>query len=102
MLEAYPLDEEEPLIDLDVLSRCLAGKPYVAARASNVTDELIDVKISSPLGERTFRSVAPDSSAYQSFAARSRTGELTVTVAASSADGLRQEHDATVTVPACG
>ncbi len=95
---------EEPadvvLVEVEVSPRCLAGKPYVAVRAVNVSDAAVDVELASSLGTRSFTGVAPGASAYQSFAARSATGDLDVTVTATGADGT-QTVDQVVTVPSC-
>ncbi|MGN0111481.1 MAG: glycoside hydrolase domain-containing protein [Cellulosimicrobium funkei] len=95
---------EEPadvvLVEVEVSPRCLAGKPYVAVRAVNVSDAAVDVELASSLGTRSFTGVAPGASAYQSFAARSATGDLDVTVTATGADGT-QTVEQVVTVPSC-
>ncbi|MGO2739729.1 MAG: hypothetical protein ACTIAP_01855, partial [Cellulosimicrobium funkei] len=95
---------EEPadvvLVEVEVSPRCLAGKPYVAVRAVNVSDAAVDVELASSLGTRSFVGVAPGASAYQSFAARSATGDLDVTVTATGADGT-QTVEQVVTVPSC-
>ncbi|WP_435738595.1 Ig-like domain-containing protein [Cellulosimicrobium sp. PMB13] len=51
--------------------RCLAGKAYVAVRATNDGAAPVDVTITTPYGSRSFADVAPGANAYQSFAARS-------------------------------
>lgn len=63
--------------------RCLAGRAYVAVRATNDGAAPIDVTITTPYGSRSFADVAPGSNAYQSFAARSASvpaGAAQVTV----------------------
>ncbi|MBD8080026.1 Ig-like domain-containing protein [Cellulosimicrobium arenosum] len=74
----------DPELDLavEVSPRCLAGKAYVAVRATNGEDVPVDVTLSTPLGEKSFDGVAPGKNAYQSFAARATSvpaGSVTVT-----------------------
>ncbi|MBD8080027.1 Ig-like domain-containing protein [Cellulosimicrobium arenosum] len=76
--------EPDPELDLavEVSPRCLAGKAYVAVRATNGEDVPVDVTLSTPFGEKSFDGVAPGKNAYQSFAARAVTvpaGEAAVT-----------------------
>ncbi|WP_426310082.1 glycoside hydrolase domain-containing protein [Cellulosimicrobium sp. E-16] len=93
-----PADVE--LVEVTLSPRCLAGKPYVAVRAVNVSDAAVDVELASALGAKTFTDLAPGANAYQSFAARGVTGDLVVTVTATGADG-EQTVEQTVTVPTC-
>ncbi len=66
----------------------------------NVSDAAVDVELASSLGTRSFAGVAAGANAYQSFAARSATGDLDVTVTATGADGT-QTVEQVVTVPSC-
>jgi arabinoxylan arabinofuranohydrolase len=61
-----------PGVDLEVTAqaRCLAGKAYVAVRATNGADVPVDVTLSTPFGEKAFADVAPGRNAYQAFAVR--------------------------------
>ncbi|MBD5784594.1 Ig-like domain-containing protein [Cellulosimicrobium terreum] len=86
-----PALDAEPELDLavEVSPRCLAGKAYVAVRATNIAggavDVPVDVTLSTPYGEKSFADVAPGKNAYQSFAARAVSvpaGSVTVTGAA--------------------
>lgn len=64
-------------------TRCLAGKVYVAVRATNDGDAPLDVTLATPYGTRTVAAVAPGASAYQSFASRAASvpgGTAVVTV----------------------
>lgn len=88
------------LVTVEVSPRCLAGTPYVAIRAHNVSDGAVDVELASALGSRTFADVAPGSNAYQAFAARAASGDLEVTVTATGAQG-EQTVEQTVTIPTC-
>ncbi len=73
-----------PRVELTVEAtpRCLAGKVYVAVRATNAGVVPADVTLTTPYGTRTFAGVAPGANAYQSFATRAtsvQAGTLTVT-----------------------
>ena len=92
----------EPSLDVvvEAVPRCLAGKAYVAVRATNGEDVPVAVTLSTPFGEKAFAEVAPGKSAYQSFAVRASSveaGEAHVTAVATleGADGP-QEVTATV------
>ncbi|MBD5786968.1 ThuA domain-containing protein [Cellulosimicrobium terreum] len=61
---------EDLAISTVVEPRCLAGKAYVAVRATNDDTVPVDVTLTTPFGTKTFADVAPGKSAYQSFAAR--------------------------------
>lgn len=73
----FVLRTEQPALPLDVTvqPRCLAGKAYLAVRATNTGGSPVDVTLSTPFGERSVPQVEPGASAYQSFATRS-TGLL--------------------------
>ncbi|MFB8227205.1 family 43 glycosylhydrolase [Cellulosimicrobium sp. NPDC055967] len=83
----FAADAAGPAVELDVTAsaRCLAGKAYVAVRATNPGDVPVDVTLATPFGTRVVSDVAPGASAYQSFAARSTSlaaGVASVTGAA--------------------
>ncbi|MBN0042408.1 family 43 glycosylhydrolase [Cellulosimicrobium cellulans] len=69
----FAADAAGPAVELDVTAsaRCLAGKAYVAVRATNLGDVPADVTLATPFGTRVAEDVAPGANAYQSFAARS-------------------------------
>ncbi len=80
-------DGEEPTLDVTVTAetRCLAGKAYVAVRATNGEDVPVDVTLATPFGTKAVTAVAPGANAYQSFAVRApsaEAGEATVTATA--------------------
>src|SRR5690606_23446111 len=80
-------DGEEPALDVTVTAdtRCLAGKAYVAVRATNGEDVPVDVTLATPFGTKEVAGVAPAANAYQSFAVRApsaEAGEATVTATA--------------------
>ncbi len=69
-------------LTVEATPRCLAGKVYVAVRATNAGDVPADVTLTTPYGTRTFAGVAPGANAYQSFATRATSvpaGTVTVT-----------------------
>ncbi|MBD5787772.1 glycoside hydrolase family 92 protein [Cellulosimicrobium terreum] len=98
--QLVPVEEEVELVSVEVSARCLAGKPYVGIRATNVSDGPVAIELSSELGSRSYEAVKAGANAYQSFAARSVTGDIEVTVTAAGADG-EQTVEQTVTVPRC-
>lgn len=59
-----------PPIETTAEVRCLAGKSFVAVRATNVGAEPIDVTITTPYGSRMFEQIDARGNAYQSFASR--------------------------------
>lgn len=77
-----------PALDVETSTRCLAGKAYVAVRATNTGDAPADVELSTPFGTRTVAAVAPGKAAYQSFATRAASVEAgSVTVTGTLPDG---------------
>jgi hypothetical protein len=88
--EAAACDDDAPVVEVQAVTRCLAGRAYVAVTARNEGDAAATVRLVTPFGERSVADVAPGRSAYQSFATRSTSvaaGEATVDVA--GADGVR-------------
>ncbi|WP_069385478.1 family 43 glycosylhydrolase [Cellulosimicrobium cellulans] len=74
----------QPEVELTVEAapRCLAGKVYLAVRATNAGDVPADVTLTTPFGEKVVADVAPGRSAYQSFPVRAASvaaGTATVT-----------------------
>ncbi|SME93136.1 Beta-xylosidase [Cellulosimicrobium cellulans J34] len=104
-----PVDASpSPTVDLEVEAapRCLAGKVYVAVRATNAGDVPADVTLATPYGTRTVTGVAPGASAYQSFATRADSvpaGTATVTGTA-VLDGapVTTTYDVAFAAHACG
>lgn len=69
-------------VEVTAQSRCLAGKAYVAVRATNTSDAAVPVELSTAYGSKAADAVAPGTSLYQAFAVRStdvEAGEATVT-----------------------
>ncbi len=101
-------DGEEPELDVTATAqaRCLAGKAYVAVRATNGGDVPLDVTLDTPFGTKTVSGVQPGANAYQSFAVRSGSvdaGSATVT-ATGDVDGeaVTTEVDAPFDALSCG
>ncbi|WP_340697133.1 PQQ-dependent sugar dehydrogenase [Cellulosimicrobium funkei] len=72
-------------LDVVVTPRCLAGKAYLAVAATNASDVVADVTLTTAFGSRTVAGVAPGAAAYQSFATRATTldaGAVTVSATA--------------------
>lgn len=94
-----------PVVELDVQaqSRCLAGKAFVAVRATNVGDEVVDVTLATPFGQREVVGVAPGASAYQSFAVRAKeTTGGGANVVGTRADGQSRSWDVAYEATTCG
>ncbi|MBD8080167.1 ThuA domain-containing protein [Cellulosimicrobium arenosum] len=75
-------DEPEVAVETDVSVRCLAGKAYVAVRATNADDAAAAITLATPYGTKEFAEVAVGKSGYQSFAVRAadvEAGAATVT-----------------------
>lgn len=92
-----------PAVSVEASARCLAGKAYVAVRATNGGGAPVDLALTTPYGGRTFSAVAPGSSAYQSFASRTTAlpaGIATVTV--TTGDGAVTTLDARYDATTCG
>ena len=96
------VDEPEPdplAVTVTVDPRCLAGKAFVAVRATNDDEVPLAVTLETAFGSKSFAEVAPGRSAYQSFAARAVAVDAgSVTVTATDAEGRTftetVEHDA--------
>jgi len=71
-------------VEVTVAPRCLAGKAYLAVRATNVGDAAVPVSLTTPFGAKAADAVAPGASLYQSFAVRAASldaGEVSVVAA---------------------
>ncbi|MBD8078264.1 pullulanase-type alpha-1,6-glucosidase [Cellulosimicrobium arenosum] len=90
----------EAPVTVEAVSRCLAGKAYVAVRATNDGPVPLGIALSTPFGTRSFADVAPGKNAYQSFAVRAASVEAgEATVAVTQVDPLTGA-DVTTTVAA--
>ncbi|MBD8080123.1 carbohydrate binding domain-containing protein [Cellulosimicrobium arenosum] len=72
-----------PEVAAEASARCMAGKAYVAVRATNEGDDPVSVTLATSYGTKAFAAVAPGKSAYQSFAVRQTSvaaGTAVVTV----------------------
>jgi len=68
-------------VTVTVTPRCVAGKAFLAVRAGNDHDAPVAIGVETAYGERSFPTVAPGASAYQSFATRAASaaaGSVTV------------------------
>ncbi|MBD5784598.1 discoidin domain-containing protein [Cellulosimicrobium terreum] len=88
-----------PAVSATVDTRCMAGKVYVAVRATNDDDGPVAITLDTPFGQKEFASVQPGKNAYQSFAVRAASveaGEVTVTATAAddSSTTLTEGFDA--------
>ncbi|WP_069387495.1 glycoside hydrolase family 43 protein [Cellulosimicrobium cellulans] len=101
-----PVAEPELAVAAQAEVRCLAGRAYVAVRATNEDDVPLDVTLTTPFGERTVAAVAPGKNAYRAFATRATdVAEAAVTVTASAVvDGrtVTAHHDLTTSAATCG
>ncbi|WP_353708813.1 ThuA domain-containing protein [Cellulosimicrobium sp. ES-005] len=94
---------EQPLdVTTEVQVRCLAGKAYVAVRATNADGVPIDVTLTTPFGTKAFTAVRPGASAYQSFAARATSVEAGVVGVAATGDGRTFAADLAYDATSCG
>ncbi|MFJ4232200.1 DUF1349 domain-containing protein [Cellulosimicrobium cellulans] len=102
--EAAACDDDAPVVEVQAVTRCLAGRAYVAVTARNEGEAAATVRLVTPFGERTVADVEPGRSAYQSFATRATSveaGEARVDVA--GADGAQHgSTSATYDALTCG
>jgi regulation of enolase protein 1 (concanavalin A-like superfamily) len=81
--------EPEPTVDVEVTAsaRCLAGKAYLALRATNADEAPVAITLTTPFGSKEFGAVEVGANAYQSFASRATSFEAgTATVTATLGD----------------
>lgn len=91
-----------PDVSATAVPRCLAGRAYVAVRATNDGAVPADVTLSTPFGERTVEGVAPGASAYQSFSARSATLDAGSALVTATGDGRSSSDDVAYPALDCG
>jgi len=91
-----------PDVSATAVPRCLAGRAYVAVRATNDGAVPADVTLSTPFGERTVAGVAPGGSAYQSFSARSATLDAGSARVTATGDGRSSSDDVAYQALDCG
>lgn len=91
-----------PDVSATAVPRCLAGRAYVAVRATNDGAVPADVTLSTPFGERTVAGVAPGASAYQSFSARSATLDAGSARVTATGDGRSSSDDVAYPALDCG
>ncbi|MBD5784808.1 DUF1080 domain-containing protein [Cellulosimicrobium terreum] len=95
-----PVDQLAVSVTTD--TRCMAGKAYVAVRATNDDTVPADITLSTPLGEKTVTGVQPGKSAYQSFATRATSVEAGDAQVSASGDGRTFAADVAYDALACG
>ncbi|MGX1573707.1 alpha/beta hydrolase domain-containing protein [Cellulosimicrobium funkei] len=91
-----------PDVSATAVPRCLAGRAYVAVRATNDGAVPADVTLSTPFGERTVAGVAPGASAYQSFSARAATLDAGSALVTATGDGRSSSDDVAYPALDCG
>ncbi|WP_175009775.1 alpha/beta hydrolase domain-containing protein [Cellulosimicrobium sp. TH-20] len=91
-----------PDVSATAVPRCLAGRAYVAVRATNDGTAPVDVTLSTPFGERTVAGVAPGASAYQSFSARSAALDAGSARVTATGDGRSSSDDVAYPALDCG
>ncbi len=90
-------------LDVQVQTRCLAGKAYVAVRATNVGDQTAEVRLVTAFGERAVAGVAPGAGAYQSFPVRATsTSAGTATAVGTVPGGASRSWDVGYAATTCG
>jgi hypothetical protein len=99
-LERAPQGPE--LVELTAEGRCLAGKAYVAVRATNGGDVPVDVTLATPFGTREVAGVAPGKSAYQSFPVRATSVEDGTVTVTGTLDGAARDYSVPVSALTCG
>jgi hypothetical protein len=67
---ATAVETDELDVTVEATPRCLAGKAYLAVRATNNEDGPVDITVTTPFGTKEFADVAPGKAAYQSFNSR--------------------------------
>jgi cytochrome c len=82
--------------------RCLAGKVYVAVRATNDDTVPADITLTTPFGTKTVADVAPGKSAYQAFATRSTSVAAGAAQVGASGDGRSFEAEVEHAALSCG
>ncbi|WP_435735283.1 ThuA domain-containing protein [Cellulosimicrobium sp. PMB13] len=82
--------------------RCLAGKVYVAVRATNDDTAPADITLTTPFGTRTVADVAPGKSAYQAFATRSASVPAGTAQVSAERDGRTFGADVEHAALSCG
>lgn len=93
----HPLD-----ITTEVQVRCMAGKAYVAVRATNAGDVPVDITLASPFGTKAFSAVQPGASAVHSFASRATFVDAGSAHVAATGDGRAFAADPAYDAVTCG
>ncbi|WP_251152795.1 family 16 glycoside hydrolase [Cellulosimicrobium sp. Marseille-Q4280] len=93
---------EDLAVDATAQVRCLAGKTYVAVRATNADTVPADITLTTPFGTKTVTGVQPGASAYQSFATRATSVEAGAAQVSASGDGRTAQLDVAYDAASCG
>lgn len=93
---------EELAISTTVQTRCMAGKVYVAVRATNDDTVPADITLTTPFGTKTVTGVQPGASAYQSFATRSTSVEAGTAQVSATGGDLSFQADVAYEAASCG
>ncbi|ROS75429.1 discoidin domain-containing protein [Cellulomonas sp. PhB143] len=102
VVEGYNLaTTTTPVVTVDVDPRKVGALAYLAVRVLNGGDAPVDVTVTTPFGKKSFSSVAPGKSAYQSFNTRGGSFEAgSVTVTTKVASGAAASITEQVAYPA--
>lgn len=97
-------DPAPPALEISTVvePRCLAGKVYVAVRATNDDTVPADITLTTPFGTRTVADVAPGKSAYHAFATRATSVEAGTVQVGATGDGRSFEAEPEHAALACG
>jgi hypothetical protein len=80
----------------------MAGKVYVAVRATNDDTVPADITLTTPFGTKTVTGVQPGASAYQSFASRSTSVEAGTAQVSATGGDLTFQADVAYEAASCG
>lgn len=91
-------------VSLIAESRCVHGQAYLAVKVTNDDNEPISVRVQTPIGEKSFSSVAAGTNVVATFNARATSvpvGEASA-LATRLADGADTSHSTTFDARDCG
>ncbi|MBN0038594.1 Ig-like domain-containing protein [Cellulosimicrobium cellulans] len=87
------VEADELDVSVEATPRCLAGRAYLAIRATNNENGPVDITVTTPVGSKTFTAVAPGTAAYQSFNSRATT----LSAGSGTWEVTREDRSATLT-----
>jgi hypothetical protein len=87
------LENASPALEITTTPRMLGGKVHLSVAVANNTDSVLDIVVTTPFGNKTFKNVAPGKS--KAVAANSRSaaiaaGEVSVTATGDGIDPMTQ------------